>query len=596
MTKKLNNLKVRTKVIVLAVLLLAIAVIITGISILNEVNASQDKMISSEKSIRESYDKNIRNQVENVISLLQGIYDKQMAGEYTEQQAKKLAADMVRSLTYEGKGYFWIDTYEGDNVVLLGNDTEGTNRIDYKDIKGAYIVKNFIEAGKNGGGYIDYWFPKAGETEPSPKRGYTLAFEPYQWVVGTGNYTDYIDAEISALDKQEKDSLTGNVVDFGIIFCISIVIAIGFAVYMSRRLNKDFIIINQHVNTLATGNFNVQLPQKFVMRKDDFGVLASNLEMMRESVAKFVSSTKQEADSITNVVESINGNVKELNGNIEEVAATTEELAASMEETAASAQAMSETSTEIEAASRSIARKSQEAALKAVEISKRASDTREDVQHTQNQAKEMGIEIERKLQKALEQAKIVAEISVLSDAIMGITAQTNLLALNAAIEAARAGESGKGFAVVADEIRHLADQSKNAVVKIQSITGEVTEAVNNLSDNARALLEYVSNDIATSFQRFINVSDVYKEDAMYVDGLVTDFSATSEELLASIESIIVAVNEVAHAAMEGAAGTGNIAEKITAITDKSLEVTKEVGLSKESSERLKNELSNFTIE
>ena len=62
----------------------------------------------------------------------------------------------------------------------------------------------------------------------------------------------------------------------------------------------------------------------------------------------------------------------------------------------------------------------------------------------------MKAEISGSLIQALEEAKVVEQIEVLAQSIMGITAQTNLLALNASIEAARAGEAGKGFAVVAD--------------------------------------------------------------------------------------------------------------------------------------------------
>jgi methyl-accepting chemotaxis protein len=256
---------------------------------------------------------------------------------------------------------------------------------------------------------------------------------------------------------------------------------------------------------------------------------------------------------------------------------------------------MSTTSREIEIATKTIAEKSQEGALQVIEISKRAESTRTEVRTSQEKAKQIGSEIEEKLQKALEQSKVISQISVLSDAIMSITAQTNLLALNASIEAARAGEAGKGFAVVANEIRNLADQSKNAVNKIQKVTGEVTEAVSNLSESARALLEYVSKDMATNFQKFLEVVDSYNEDTMYMDNLITDFSATSEELLASIENVIIAVNDVAHAATEGAIGTGDIAEKIANITDKSAEVTKQVEVSRDCSEKLHEEIANFKI-
>lgn len=57
-------------------------------------------------------------------------YKKQQAGQLTEAQAKKEAADRVRALRYDdGKGYFWMDDYDGVNVVLLGTDSEGKSRL-----------------------------------------------------------------------------------------------------------------------------------------------------------------------------------------------------------------------------------------------------------------------------------------------------------------------------------------------------------------------------------------------------------------------------------------------------------------------------------
>ena len=69
--------------------------------------------------------------------------------------------------------------------------------MDTKDADGYEMVKEIIRvAVEDGGGYTDYVFPKEGETEASPKRSYSEYFEPFDWVVGTGNYTDYIDDDI----------------------------------------------------------------------------------------------------------------------------------------------------------------------------------------------------------------------------------------------------------------------------------------------------------------------------------------------------------------------------------------------------------------
>ena len=68
-------------------------------------------------------------------------------------------------------------------MVLLGSATEGTKRMETKDADGYQMVKEIIRVGQESdGGYTDYVFPKEGETESSPKRSYSRAFEPFGWV------------------------------------------------------------------------------------------------------------------------------------------------------------------------------------------------------------------------------------------------------------------------------------------------------------------------------------------------------------------------------------------------------------------------------
>lgn len=106
-------------------------------------------------------------------------------------------------------GYFWVDTYDGTNVVLLGNDTEGTNRMDAVDTWICVYAGNISAGRQENGGFTDYVFPREGETEPSPKRAYSKAFEPFGWVLGTGNYTDDIDEDVLGV-KNEFSSYESN--------------------------------------------------------------------------------------------------------------------------------------------------------------------------------------------------------------------------------------------------------------------------------------------------------------------------------------------------------------------------------------------------
>jgi methyl-accepting chemotaxis protein len=131
----------------------------------------------------------IKSEVETAVSMLQAIYTKHKKGEMGLVQAKKLGADLLRELRYGTEGYFWADTTEGVNVVLYGKkDVEGKNRLENRDQNGIFYIKEFLAIAKVGGGYVEYWFPKKGETIAQPKRSYVLLFKPFGWVVGSGYY------------------------------------------------------------------------------------------------------------------------------------------------------------------------------------------------------------------------------------------------------------------------------------------------------------------------------------------------------------------------------------------------------------------------
>lgn len=593
----MKNLKLRTKLNIITAL---VVILVLGVSILSVKNLNQvmDKAVESmEESTRQSYDQNIKEQVDVVISLLTEIDQEYKDGVYTLEEAKKVAADEVRQMRYGDSGYFWIDESDGTNVVLLGSDTEGTNRMETKDAAGYQMVKEIIRvAVEDGGGYTDYVFPKEGETESSPKRSYSEYFEPFDWVVGTGNYTDYIDDEIAAQDeafsvfsRQKSMTLIG--------MCVFLLIIVTLLVFqIASDITRSLKKISAHIEVIAGGDFGQQIDAAYLKRKDDFGQLSVTLNKMRESVRDLLIKVKSEAENIDVVVKNIDTNVTNLNEEIEDVSATTEELAASTEETAASAEQISTMSQEIEGAAKGIAVRAQDGATEADEIHKRAKETKDNTIQNREMIEKMLSEIRESLEKALDDAKVVEEIGVLAESILNITGQTNLLALNASIEAARAGEAGKGFAVVADEIRVLAEQSKEAVANIQAVTDNVNRAVGNLATDSNRLLDFVDSDIVDSFNKFEEMADAYNEDASRVNDLVADFSATSEELVASIDSIMEAIGGISSASNDGASGTTNIAQSTVSIANGSSEVLTYAKDAAASAQELKKHVNMFKVE
>ena len=592
----MKNLKVKTKLSIIILMVAALVLAGSIISVKNMMDVKDEAIESMEASTRASYDQNIKEQVDGVISLLQEIDAEYKAGKYTLEEAKKLAADEVREMRYGDTGYFWIDESNGTNVVLLGSDTEGTNRMEAKDADGYQMVKEIIRvAVEDGGGYVDYVFPKEGETESSPKRSYSAYFEPFDWVVGTGNYTDYIDDAIAQQDAafvsyamKKAYILIGSCVA---LLVVVIILAGGIAADITKTLK----LVMEQLKTIAGGDFTKEMKPGYLSRKDDFGELANALTTMRTTMQQLIGEVKSDSGNIDLVVQDINANISSLNSEIEDVSATTQELAASMEETAASADQINMMSQEIEVAAKGIATRAQDGAEEAEEIHRRASETKDAAGENRQKVANMLNEIRGGLETALEEAKVVDQIGVLAESILNITGQTNLLALNASIEAARAGEAGKGFAVVADEIRVLAEQSEDAVSNIQGVTDSVSKAMTNLSADANKLLSFVDTEVVESFDMFEQMADAYNKDAAKVNDLVADFSATSEELLASIDGVLEAIKGISAAANDGAQGTTNIAEKAVNIVNGSSNVLEKAKTAGDSAEGMQKNVERFTV-
>lgn len=592
----MNNIKVRTKLVIVMVIALIALVLCSIVSNTSLSGLGNNALDIIENDMRSSYDEQIKAQVDNVISLCQSIYNRYEKGEYTLDEAEKLAADQIRDLRYGNNGYFWVDTYDGTNVVLLGNDTEGTNRMDAVDTNGFAYMQAIISAGRQeNGGFTDYVFPREGETEPSPKRAYSKAFEPFGWVLGTGNYTDDIDEDVLGV-KNEFSSYESNsrMAIIGIAVVMEVILILVLTL-ITASIVKPLKKSLTHIDEIAQGDFSKEFEQDLLKRKDDFGQLADSLEKMRSEMKELIGEVKSEALGITGMVQEIDTSIRALDDQIENVSATTEELAAGMEETAASSEEINAMSHEIESAAKSIAERSQDGANEADEIRERAVKIKKDTDENDRRTRSIHEEINESLTKALEDIKVVDQINVLAKSIMDITGQTNLLALNASIEAARAGEAGKGFAVVADEIRVLAEQSKAAVAHIQEVTGNVTAAVENLANDAERLLEFVGNDVVESLGGFAEMANSYNSDAANVDSLVTDFSASSEQLLASINGVMDAISDVSKTATEGATGTTDIAEKVGNVVQEAEAIKQKAETTYHSAEKLQKNVERFIV-
>lgn len=402
--------------------------------------------------------------------------------------------------------------------------------------------------------------------------------------------TQHIESTIRNIEQSTKNivlMLVGSVVAFIALSTIVWVSIVRIVILPIQLLGKELSTLNEKGGDLT---------QKIhVFSKDEIGQLTSSVNQFIAHLRSIMIEVNTCSENIETAAVIVDQHIIGLSTNIGNTSATVEALSAGMEETAAAVEQVNASSAQIETAIEAITEKAQNGAVTAGNIHTKANELKRSVIASQTSAQEIFTDAKARLALALEQAKAIEQIRILSDSILQISSQTNLLALNAAIEAARAGEAGKGFAVVADEIRKLAEDAKTTVSQIQKVTREVISSVENLSDSSRTVMNFMDTNVETDYEIMLQTGEQYNRDAEFFDHLITSFRTTVEKLTLSVVSIVNAIDDVTKTVNEGAAGTQNIAHKTADIVDQVNEVQKQMQTSLDSAQKLRKAVGKFTV-
>jgi methyl-accepting chemotaxis protein len=210
--------------------------------------------------------------------------------------------------------------------------------------------------------------------------GTTYMVNPYK-VEGT----DWILASFQSVNEIRENANRMSVM-LVIILLITLVITVIIISVVTSRITTPIIKSSEYLNTIAKGDFSIEIDSKLLSRKDEIGSITNAIKDMKNALKQLINRISKESIAIEEDVEYAVTNVTDLNTSIGDISATTEELAASMEETAASSEEISATSQEIERAVQFIAEKSQVGASAAGDITVRAENTKKNVNEAQRKA------------------------------------------------------------------------------------------------------------------------------------------------------------------------------------------------------------------
>ncbi len=321
---------------------------------------------------------------------------------------------------------------------------------------------------------------------------------------------------------------------------LALLIALSLSAYIVKAL-KDGL----HLAT-ALGDGDLTAEVEDPKTKDELGRLVMALRETQSKMKLAISQIATESQDVTSGSNELSIIIEEMNATFDHITASTLSMVGEIQDVNSATEELTAAVEEVDSNVSQLSQKASDGSKEATTISARAEAIKKQGQFSKEKSDKLIAQKTKAIALAIENGKVVDEITVIANSISAIASQTNLLALNASKEAARAGEGGKGFAVVAEEIRTLAEQSNGYVDNIQRVVADVNQAFKNLSSNSQDTLHFMNTNVSKDYDLLIETGTTYEKDTAFMSDVFREIAQMSQQLSTATEEISGVIQSVAH--------------------------------------------------
>ncbi|ENQ8067703.1 cache domain-containing protein [Vibrio parahaemolyticus] len=423
----------------------------------------------------------------------------QMARSAIEPLLKKNATleealPVLRELEFGETGYIFGYNSKGVRVVVGKNDKGiGENFYNLQDKKGNYLIQDLLKNAKTGE-FTTYYFPKLGQTEALPKLSYSMFIPEWDLMIGTGFYTDDIDAVIAEMEASAHDALNTTLVAIAL-FCVSIAAVVAiFAVFVNRSIMRPIEQFDASIQSFAQGDADLTA-RMHESNVPEFKQLAHNFNIFVESLQGIIKSVTQVGEEVvaeTNNMSQRASQVDELAGGQRE---ETEQVAAAMTEMTATAHEISNNANQAAESARHADENAQQAkhivdsaANSVEELASRTQDSTGDIHKMIEQLKSGSDAAVRAMESSQARGEAtVEEARAASVALQDIQAAiANIMDMNTLIATATEEQSQVGQEI-SQRVEVISQQSSQSA----SLANQNRSGSQNLNHKANELYDLV---------------------------------------------------------------------------------------------------------